>query len=118
MAKEKLFWFVDTRKNAKSDKPFAIKNEGVAEQWKRSFNNDEGPFKPVEQPKDFKEGGDDKPQQKPQNTGDNGSKSYSKMNKGQLHDELEKRDIEFNSDATNDQLVELLVKDDEEKAGE
>lgn len=47
---EKVFYFVDTRKNAKTDGAFGITNHDVAKSWVRDYNMGEGPFKPVEAP--------------------------------------------------------------------
>lgn len=44
---EKLFYFTDTRDEAKSTEPFAINNPDVAKTWTRDYNNGEGPFKPT-----------------------------------------------------------------------
>lgn len=50
MASEKLYYFEDTRKNAKTKEPFAISNADVAKSWVRDYNTGEGEFKPVDAP--------------------------------------------------------------------
>lgn len=50
MAEQKLYYFVDTRDNAKQTEAFAITNPDVAKSWVRDFNTGEGPFKPTDAP--------------------------------------------------------------------
>lgn len=50
MANEKLYYFKDTRENAKQKEAFAISNADVAKSWVRDYNMGEGPFEPVEAP--------------------------------------------------------------------
>jgi hypothetical protein len=114
----KLYYFEDTRKNAKSSKPFAIRNKDVARTWTRDFNNDEGPFRPVDAP-EGSEGQTSTEGETAPETGngeatddDLGSTMYDDMNNDERKAELDARGVEYPKNATKPELIKLLVEDD------
>lgn len=106
-----MFWFVDTRKEG--SKPFAIPNGDVAKTWSNEHALENGPFKPVKGPEDFKVPTQGKDEKDPE-TDENGvvDSIYNEMNKDELKSELEARGIDFASKATKPDLIKLLIEDD------
>lgn len=131
MAEQKYF-FVDTRKGAKSDKPFAITNPDAARSMRRNYNNGEGPFKPVDQDEaefqinriDLKEADmntvENQVEAMQHNkkivSGDDAESPFAAMDKDELKDELEARGIEYKKsgpESTNEFYRKQLEEDNE-----
>lgn len=129
--KKEVYYFVDTRENAKSDKPFGINNADVAKKFKNEFAMGEGPFKPVDVDEadfqinrhDLKEAGVNETENQMTATdhnmeviheGDENS-VYGQMTKQELVDELEARGLEYKKsgpESTNEAYVKQLVAND------
>lgn len=127
---QQTFYFVDTRDNAKSEKPFGIHNADVAKAWTRDYNNGEGPFKPVDQDdvefqvnrRDLKEADKNTVENQKEATaknmelvGSDESTVYDDMDKKDLQAELDAREIDYKKsgpESTNESYIKLLVADD------
>lgn len=128
MAERKVFYFVDTRDNAKSDKPFGVTNPDAAKKFTKDYNMGEGPFKPVSD-EEYQTNHFDL-QREDRNTTENQKEAaaknaeltdmgdvnpYEGMDKDELKDELDAREIEYKKsgpESTNEAYMKLLLADD------
>jgi hypothetical protein len=128
--KKDLYYFVDTREDAKTSEAFGIDNADVAKTWTRDYNNGEGPFQPVDQDqsdfqinrRDLQQAGENETPNQITATEHNleiindGEKSvYDEMTKEELIGELEARGLEYKKngpESTNASYIKKLVADD------
>jgi RNA-splicing ligase RtcB len=127
--KEQSFYFEDTRDGAKNKEPFAIHNADVAKIWAREYNAGEGPFKPVNIDEsqftinrhDLKLAGENTTERQIEAAAHNAKLTmsdenpYKAMEKKELQDELEAREITFKKsgpESTNEAYINLLLADD------
>jgi hypothetical protein len=127
MAEQKVFYFVDTRENAKSDKPFGVTNPDAAKKFTKDYNMGEGPFKPVSDEEyqtnrfDLVREGLNTTENQVEAAAKNAElvglddNPYKGMTKDELKEELDARDIEYKTsgpESTNEAYIKLLVADD------
>lgn len=134
MAKKKeetIFYFEDTRENAKDAAKFGITNADAAKSYTRDYNNGEGPFKPVKaDPEEFQINRRDLQEADLNETpaqivamehnmevlgAEEAESLYADMTKEQLQDELSARGLEFKKsgkESTNSAYIKALMADD------
>jgi arginyl-tRNA synthetase len=126
-----VYYFIDTRDNAKTDQPFGITNADVAKKFKNEYAMGEGPFKPVDiesddfqiNRRDLQEAGVNETENQIKATEHNmevihddvENSVYKEMSKQELVDELEARGLEYKKsgpESTNEAYIKQLVADD------
>jgi hypothetical protein len=126
---KKVYYFVDTREGAKSEKPFGVTNPDAAKKFTMEYNMGEGPFKPVNEEEYqtnrfdlIREGKNTTPNQKEAAAKNaelvdmyENENPYKAMTKDELKEELDARDIEYKTsgpESTNESYQKLLLADD------